>query len=297
MSLSQATLGLRIRKSSTCLNLKVVIFDPCSFDFGFCFNFFFSPRPTTGLSIVLGFSTASSAFLPPRSSLFLEKSFYLWQSLSEKTLQTTSDSQITPLQWGIHRGTLTVPSPAKSPTGFPRHCEWCHWVTASQVFSCPDSHTESERGAWPWYIHSNVSISQGHLEPSPFLFGVKTDLAFTAGGSQVSPAKPRSLCWEPSKPPASRVTWQVLGLGPRSRKARKERKEGNWLENGLKGKGRLLTIQIPGLWWWKEEALPLASMGKRVWSQICLLSAGWLSKVFRSWSTSQWRISSLSSGD
>lgn len=90
-----------------------------------------------------------------------------------------------------------VPSPVKSLTSFPRHCESCQQVPLRAESPHVPIISQTQGGEHEYDICSNVAISQGHPEPGPFLFGVRTELAFTAGGSQISPAKSRPLCWEP----------------------------------------------------------------------------------------------------
>lgn len=56
-----------------------------------------------------------------------------------------------------------------------------------------------------------MAISQGHPEPSPLHFRVRTALAFTAGGGQISPGKVQTSL--PGVLETSRLEGYLTGVG------------------------------------------------------------------------------------
>lgn len=97
--------------------------------------------------------------------------------------------------------------------------------TASWVSPYPKSQTDSRRAAWV-EIRSDMAISQGHPEPGPLHFRVRTDLAITAGRGQISPSEVQTSLLGALE--TSRLEGYLPGVGrgtkePQGQEGQKER--------------------------------------------------------------------------
>ena len=133
--------------------------------------------------------------------------------------------------------------------------------TVSRVSSCPDSQTDSARGAWSWHMQP-CGHQPGTSRAQPALWGAEDRPGIHGRETLNFLSRVQTSLLGGLKPPGPKVAWAVLDVGWRSHTSRKEKRKGNWWGNSLSGKGHPPTLQIH-LIWWKERALSLPGAGKQ----------------------------------